>query len=65
MDQAVEDNKPESPADLMRRVLGTVQNTKAWALAKADTVERRIAEAGGEPAPDLKQALAELRAAAS
>ena len=39
-----DDLKPETPQETLSRVLDTVTKTKAWAAAKAESVERRIAE---------------------
>lgn len=55
---------PETILEVMGRALITVTNTKAWALAKADSVEARIAAAGGAVPPELKALLDNLRAAA-
>jgi hypothetical protein len=54
----------ESPLELMQRALTHVVNTKAWALAKAETIENRITAAGGEPNAQMAEAIAAIRAAA-
>ena len=55
---------PETPLELMQRAAAHVLNTKAWALAKADSVEKRITDAGGEPSAEMAEAIAAVREAA-
>ena len=60
---AAEAFKPETALETLTRVRDTLVKTRRWAGAKADTVERRIREAGGEPTKEARELLAEIRAA--
>lgn len=55
--------KPETALETLERVRDTLVKTHRWAGAKADTVERRIREAGGEPTKAARDLLDEIRAA--
>lgn len=57
-----DDLKPETPQETLSRVLDTVTKTKAWAAAKAESVERRIAELGGAPTPAVQDLIDKIRA---
>ena len=60
---AAEESTVETPLNLVLRAHDSLVKTKAWAAAKAETVERRITDAGGEVGAELKAAIADLRAA--
>lgn len=55
--------KPETALETLARVRDTLVKTRRWAGAKADTIERRIREAGGEPTKEAGALLAEIREA--
>ena len=54
----------ETPLDFARNALDQLNKQKAWAAAKADSIEARITAVGGAVPEELAAALAELRAAA-
>jgi hypothetical protein len=53
-----------TPLEMVQRLTQQVGNTKAWALAKAESIEKRITDVGGEVPAALAGAIAELRAVA-
>lgn len=55
--------KPETAIETLTRVRDTLRNTRRWAGAKADSIERRIREAGGEPTKAAQSLLDEIREA--
>lgn len=63
-EQQAEPSVPETPLELMQRAAVHVASTKAWALAKAESVEQRIRDAGGEPNAEMAAAIAAVRAEA-
>lgn len=63
-DTTAGDVATDTPLELMRSTLLAVTNAKAWALAKADTVESRITAAGGAVPADLQAVLDAIRAQA-
>lgn len=48
--------------EVLRDVLAQVKNLKAWALGKAEGVENRIAESGGEPSKNVADLVDRIRA---
>lgn len=59
-----EDVVVETPQETLTRVHETLAKTKAWALAKAQTVASRIRDAGGEPTAEVAELLAAIETAA-
>lgn len=53
--------KEETKLEAVQRLKKHIVNSKAWALAKADTIENGIKKAGGDVPAVLQEALAELR----
>ena len=53
--------KPETPLETIQRAITQLEQTRTWALAKADAMEERIAAVGGEPSAAVKEAIAKLR----
>ncbi|MBS0453961.1 MAG: hypothetical protein JSS14_21885 [Proteobacteria bacterium] len=56
-----EENAPDTPLDFVRNATAQLKNQKAWALAKADSVEQRITAVGGDVPAELAEAIGELR----
>lgn len=52
----------DNPEEVLRDALVQVKNLKAWAAGKADGVERRITELGGEPNKNVRELIAQIRA---
>lgn len=57
----VEGEKPETPLEAIERMVVHVQNTKKWAMAKADTRVNAIEGSGGEIPAAMADALGRLR----
>ena len=64
MTQEATTEKPVTPLEQVRSMTESVRKSKAWAIAKAETIETKITAAGGEVGADLKAALADLRTVA-
>lgn len=56
-------DQPQTVVDFVRELIMGVRNTHQRALAKMETIEKRLKDAGGEPSAELKDALEELREA--
>ena len=52
--------KPETTIEMAQRALDHVTNTKAWGAVKAESITKRIADAGGQPTPELAKVLKQL-----
>ncbi|WP_398493380.1 hypothetical protein [Variovorax sp.] len=64
-DQQTAPSAPETTLDAMKRVLATLNSSKAWALAKAQGVEDRITAVGGAAPAELQAVINDIRAAAA
>lgn len=60
-EKAPEPPKPETPLETIQRAITQLEQTRTWALAKADAMEERIAAVGGEPSAAVKEAIEKLR----
>lgn len=57
-------DEKETINQIAQRMLDSLNNQKAFVLAKVETMENRIAENGGSVPQDLAQIIAAIRAAA-
>lgn len=57
-------DEKETITQVAQRMLDTLNNTKAFVLAKVETMENRIAENGGSVPEELAKIIGAIRAAA-
>lgn len=63
-DTTAGDIAAETPLEALKRVLATLNNSKAWAVTKAQGVADRITAAGGALPAELQAVIDDINAAA-